>query len=65
MKLLNTRGASAARAANSYVRSQLARSVSEFENDIRKLYLRTIDEPIPSRLMDVLRAGLNGNKSEA
>lgn len=38
------------------------RFVSEFENDIRQLYVRMIDEPVPSRLMDVLRAGLAGHK---
>ena len=39
------------------------RFVSEFENDIRQLYVRMIDEPIPPRLMGVLRAGLAGHKS--
>ena len=38
------------------------RFVSEFENEIRQLYLRTIDEPIPPRLIDVLRAGLASHK---
>ena len=38
------------------------RLVSEFENEIRQLYMRTIDEPIPPRLIDVLRAGLANHK---
>jgi hypothetical protein len=38
------------------------RFVSEFENEIRQLYVRIIDEPIPPRLMDVLRAGLAVHK---
>src|SRR5262245_19527914 len=38
------------------------RFVSEFENEIRQLYVRMIDEPIPPRLIGVLRAGLSGHK---
>jgi hypothetical protein len=38
------------------------RFVSEFENEIRQLYVRMIDEPIPPRLIDVLRAGSVGHK---
>jgi hypothetical protein len=38
------------------------RFVSEFEDEIRQLYVRTIDEPIPSRLIEVLRTGLAGHK---
>jgi hypothetical protein len=38
------------------------RFVSEFENEIRQLYVGTIDEPIPSRMIEVLRAGLAGAK---
>ena len=38
------------------------RFVSEFEREIRQLYVRMIDEPIPPRLIDVLRAGLVGHK---
>lgn len=39
------------------------RFVSEFENEIRQLYVRMIDEPIPSRMIEILRAGLVGRKS--
>ena len=39
------------------------RFVSEFENEIRQLYVRMIDEPIPPRMIEVLRAGLAGPKS--
>lgn len=38
------------------------RFVSEFEREIRRLYVRMIDEPIPPRLIGVLRAGLVGHK---
>ena len=36
--------------------------VSEFESEIRQLYVRMIDEPIPPRLIGILRAGLAGHK---
>lgn len=39
------------------------RFVSEFESEVRQLYVRIIDEPIPARMIDVLRAGLAGHKS--
>jgi lipopolysaccharide/colanic/teichoic acid biosynthesis glycosyltransferase len=38
------------------------RFVSEFETEIRQLYMRAIEEPIPARLIEVLRAGLAGHK---
>lgn len=38
------------------------RIISEFENDIRQLYVRMIDEPIPPRMLEILRAGLAGHK---
>jgi hypothetical protein len=38
------------------------RVISEFENEIRQLYVRIIDEPIPSRMINVLRAGSVGHK---
>ena len=38
------------------------RFVSEFENEIRQLYVGTIDEPIPPRLINILRTGLVGHK---
>ena len=38
------------------------RLVSEFENEIRQLYVRTIDEPIPPRLIDVIRTRLASHK---
>jgi hypothetical protein len=34
------------------------RFVSEFENEIQQLYVGTIDEPIPPRMIEVLRARL-------
>jgi hypothetical protein len=39
------------------------RFISEFENEIRQLYVRMIDEPIPARMIEVLRAGLISPKS--
>jgi hypothetical protein len=39
------------------------RFVTEFEDEIRQLYLRMMDEPVPGRLIGVLRAGLAGPKS--
>jgi hypothetical protein len=39
------------------------RFVSEFESEIRQLYLRMLDEPIPPRLIGILRAGLAATKS--
>lgn len=44
-------------------RARPPRFVSEFESDIRQLYLRMMDEPIPPRLIGILRAGLTGSKS--
>jgi hypothetical protein len=36
------------------------RFVSEFESDIRQLYLRMMNEPVPPRMIGILRAGLTG-----
>ena len=44
-------------------RARPPRYVSEFESDIRQLYLRMMDEPVPPRLIGILRAGLTGSKS--
>jgi hypothetical protein len=44
-------------------RVRSSRVVSEFESDIRQLYLRMMDEPVPPRLIGILRAGLTGSKS--
>ena len=43
-------------------RARPPRFVSEFESDIRQLYLRMMDEPIPPRMIGILRAGLTGPK---
>lgn len=45
------------------IHARIPRRVSEFEKEIRQLYLGTIDEPIPPRLMAVLRAGLPNYRS--
>ena len=37
--------------------------ISEFESEIRQLYLRMMDEPVPPRLIGILRAGLAGRKA--
>ncbi|WP_162917497.1 hypothetical protein [Dongia deserti] len=34
------------------------RILSEFELEIRQLYLQMMDEPVPPRLLDILRTGL-------
>ena len=44
------------------VRARPPRFVSEFESDIRQLYLRMMDEPIPPRMIGILRARLAGPK---
>ena len=47
---------------NVRLRARPPRFVSEFESDIRQLYLRMMDEPVPPRLIGILRAGLTGPK---
>lgn len=44
-------------------RARPPRFVAEFERDIRQLYLRMMDEPVPARMIGILRAGLTGPKS--
>ena len=44
-------------------RARPPRFVSEFESEIRQLYLRMMDEPVPPRMIGILRAGLTGSKS--
>ena len=39
------------------------RVVSEFETEIRQLYLRMMDEPVPPRMIDILRTGMTGSKT--
>jgi hypothetical protein len=34
------------------------RALSEFERDIRQLYLQMLDEPVPPHLLAILRMGL-------
>lgn len=64
MGLMNHSGELAAKPALEKVgiRARPPRFVSEFENDIRQLYLRMMDEPVPPRLIGILRAGLAGPK---
>jgi len=50
-------------AARAGIRPRPPRQVSEFESEIRQLYVRMIDEPIPPRLIGILRAGLASHKS--
>jgi len=65
MGLMDHNGASALMPAleNVGARARPPRFVSEFESDIRQLYLRMMDEPVPPRLIGILRAGLTGPKS--
>jgi hypothetical protein len=44
-------------------RARPPRFVSDFESEIRQLYLRMMDEPVPPRMIGILRAGLPGTKS--
>jgi hypothetical protein len=44
-------------------RARPPRYISEFESDIRQLYLRMMDEPVPPRMIGILRAGLTGPRS--
>jgi hypothetical protein len=44
-------------------RARPPRFVSELEGEIRQLYLRMMDEPVPARMIGILRAGLTGPKS--
>jgi hypothetical protein len=63
MGLIDRNGTPAA-APNSRLRPRPPRRfASEFEREIRQLYMRTIDEPIPLRMIEILRAGLAGPKS--
>jgi hypothetical protein len=43
-------------------RGRPPRFVSELETVIGQLYLRIMDEPVPARLIGILRAGLTGPK---
>ena len=65
MGLMDDNGGSALMPAFESVgaRARPPRLVSEFESDIRQLYLRMMDEPVPPRLIGILRAGLTGPKS--
>jgi hypothetical protein len=65
MGLIDHNGGLAVMPALEEVRSRAgpSRLVSEFESDIRQLYLRMMDEPVPPRLIGILRAGLTGSKS--
>jgi len=56
------RSAVAPTLARAGIRPQPPRYVSELEREIRQLYVRMIDEPIPPRLIGILRAGLAGHK---
>lgn len=35
---------------------------AEFEAEIRNLYLRLMDEPVPPRLLTIVRAAIAGSK---
>ena len=43
-------------------RTQRPRFLSEFEADLTQLYARMMDEPVPARLIGILRAGLVSSK---
>jgi hypothetical protein len=52
----------AAKPSPEIARTRRPRFVSEFETDLRQLYLRMMDEPVPARLLGILRAGLADSK---
>lgn len=60
MGLLDHESKSAAAPGSAEIRPRPPRYVSEFESEIRQLYMRIIDEPVPPRLIGILRAGLAG-----
>ena len=64
MELINRESRSAAvpALASAGIRPRPPRYVSELETEIRQLYVRMIDEPIPPRFIGILRAGLAGHK---
>ncbi|HET6161208.1 MAG TPA: hypothetical protein VFE34_22900 [Dongiaceae bacterium] len=39
-------------------RQRVSRFAAELEGELRHLYLRMMEEPVPARLLGVLRAGL-------
>lgn len=39
-------------------RSRPSRLASEFEFEVRQLYMRIMDEPVPPRLLEILHAAL-------
>jgi hypothetical protein len=63
MKSVDGDDGSASVSAPTPISARIPRRVSQFEEEIRQLYLRTIDEPIPPRLMSVLRGGLPNYRS--
>ena len=40
-----------------------AQVLSELESEIRHLYLKMMDEPVPGRFLGILRAGLINSKA--
>lgn len=41
-----------------HISRRTPRLVSDVESELRRLYLRLMDEPVPARLRNVLRTGL-------
>lgn len=62
MGLIDRNGAPAAAPDSRILPRPPRRFISEFEAEIRQLYVRMIDEPIPTRMIEVLRAGMAGPK---
>jgi hypothetical protein len=54
MNLTDTKGGAA---GLRYVRIARSRPVRAFEEEIRQLYLGLLDQPVPARLLGILRAG--------
>ena len=62
MGFIALESASAAEPPQQVAQARRPRFVSEFEADLTQLYVRMMDEPVPARLIGILRAGLVNSK---
>ena len=59
---MDLESASAAEPPPQVTQARRSRFVSEFEADLTQLYARMMDEPVPARLIGIVRAGLVNSK---
>ena len=59
---MDLESASAAEPPPQVTQARRPRFVSEFEADLTQLYARMMDEPVPARLIGIVRAGLVNSK---